>query len=65
MLMLDQEKAFDRVEWNWLFATLQSYNFGDAFISSRCYDDQTEAATALPFTTDTQRTHVVFRSSKW
>ena len=31
---------------------------------SSCYDGETEAATALPFTTDTQRTHVVFRSSK-
>ena len=33
ILMLDQEKAFDRVEWSWLFATLKSYNFGDTFIS--------------------------------
>ena len=32
VLMLDQEKAFDRVEWNWLFATLETYNFGSTFI---------------------------------
>ena len=33
ILMLDQEKAFDRVEWSWLFDTLKKYNFGDTFIS--------------------------------
>ena len=32
ILMLDQEKAFDRVEWNWLFSTLEKYNFGSTFI---------------------------------
>ena len=33
ILMLDQEKAFDRVEWDWLFSTMKKFNFGDRFIS--------------------------------
>ena len=33
ILMLDQEKAFDRVEWDWLFETLEGYNFGETFIT--------------------------------
>ena len=32
ILMLDQEKAFDRVEWDWLYATLEKFNFGETFI---------------------------------
>ena len=31
--MLDQKKAFDRVEWDWLFSTQEKCNFGLTFIN--------------------------------
>lgn len=34
ILFLDQEKAFDRVEWSFMRPTLQSMGFGDSFVSS-------------------------------
>ena len=33
IMLLDQEKAFDRVEWNWLFAVLHAFDFPEKFIS--------------------------------
>lgn len=32
MVMLDFEKAFDSVSWDYLFRTLESFNFGNNFI---------------------------------
>ena len=33
ILLIDQQKAFDRVEWEWLFYVQEKYKFGDYFIN--------------------------------
>ena len=33
ILLIDQEKAFDRVEWEWMFYVLNKFNFGEYFIN--------------------------------
>ena len=33
ILAKDEEKAFDRVEWEWLIFVMKKFNFGDYFIS--------------------------------
>ena len=33
LVLIDFEKAFDTIEWDFLFKTLKSYNFGKTFIN--------------------------------
>ena len=33
LVLIDFEKAFDTIEWDFLFKTMKSYNFGNTFIN--------------------------------
>ena len=33
ILTIDYEKAFDKIEWNFIFKTLKYFNFGNACIN--------------------------------
>ena len=33
ILTIDYVKAFDKIEWNFIFKTLKYFNFGTAFIN--------------------------------
>ena len=33
IMTIDFEKAFDKIEWNFIFKTLEYFNFGDEFIN--------------------------------
>jgi hypothetical protein len=44
-ICLDQQKAFDRVEWEWVDHVLSKFNFGEQFkewvqICTNLYQDQ-------------------------
>jgi hypothetical protein len=38
LVLLDFEKAFDTVEWSFLYKTLQFLGFGEFFCSWNCLD---------------------------
>ena len=54
ILALDQEKTFDRVDWAFLFRTLQHLGFGPSFISwiRLLYTDIRSAVLVNGYTTD-------------
>ena len=41
MLQLDFKKAFDSIEWNFIWKTLEKFNFGEKFINviKLCYNN--------------------------
>ena len=33
IMTIDFQKAFDKIEWDFIFKTLEHFNFGDKFIN--------------------------------
>lgn len=42
VILVDNEKAFDLIEWNYLFQVLKKFTFGDVFLNwlNLLYKDQ-------------------------
>ncbi len=45
LLLLDFEKAFDTLNWEYIFQTLSAYNFGPSFINRIVYKNASSSVT--------------------